>query len=285
MIQPFAYPGYARTRTDANQGGLEALRLMTHRLELRGAQCYIRYGDGEFSSILGREGPNADGQEHLPSSLGFALHSTLTEIADNPNPMVFVGADWQRPQETWGYLVRNSFEDRIPWAAIQPFVLGIESMDTMNFLEKLVNSPGRNFLVANMYVGTLAERLRAIHINVALPKKKVEELMLGPEALPSPNTPGYYGHDSAYYDMPKIRNRLLGELRPGDKVIWCAGLGSKPSLYKTFRRRAGTSHFDMGCFFDGAVGLVSRSWLDGRPPDSRLTCYHEKYVPWLLGKS
>jgi hypothetical protein len=278
-------PGYAASRTDENHNEHAGAALLMLRWWLlkREACCHVRYADGEFYSILGRIGPNADGQEHLPQTLGKDLAASLERISRERKSNVLVGGYWHVPPNAWTWLVGQGYDKTIPWCPVQIFVDGIVSMETMRFLETVKAARGAKFLIANQFVcDAVADALDATPVPVPLPAKKVEEHF--GRAAPGNNAPGYYGGDSAYAAMPEVEATLRAAMKPGDIAIWCAGLGCKPSLYKMFSDIAGTSHFDMGCFFDGAAGLISRTWLTDGRPDHRLIAYREKYLPWLLGK-
>ncbi len=303
MTYVFQQPDYARTRDydpttnshNWNEGSQDALNLMTGWLTKAEPFCHVRYADGEFWSILGRVGPNADGQEHLPGTLGKDLQLTLRQIADyyvnwqrasGPEFNVLVGGCWGWPTGAKQWLIDNHLLESIPWCPIQCFVDGILGGHTMRFLQELRNMTIRNvrqlYLVANDDVGRLAPSMGAKHVSIHLPRRKREECV-SPVEIKTPNTPGWYGMESAYADMPRVHAYLRQTLDPGDVVIWCAGLGCKPTLWCLFRECEGTTHIDCGCLFDGAAGLTSRTWLTN-PPDERLTEYREKYIPWLRGE-
>lgn len=236
--------------------------------------CHVRYADGEFQSILGRTGPNADGQEHLPHTLGRELKDALLLCASNPR--FIVGGNWIKPPNAWDWMCRLGLDKSIRWCHPQVFVGCVKSGETMELLKVIRNAPGNKYLVANSDVQNVRASLNAHPITVTLPKEKREEIL---HNLPHRKqySPG------AYDDMPIVRETLDNLLKPGDIVIWCAGLGCKPSLINTFLKHPLTTHIDMGCFFDPAVGLNSRSWTT-MPQDVRWDNYMDDYTPRLLGK-
>ncbi len=272
----FGTPGYAASRADPNEGWGDALHEIVGKVRSGTPQCHVRYADGEFYSITGRVGLNADGQGFMPDTLGAELHDTLKRIADEKRPNVLVGGDWRRPLQTWDYLVNNGFHCSVPWCPVQLFVMGIESGLTMDLLVAVRDSPGKKYLVANDIVGQVAPALGATLVRVNLPAVKIRQLCDTNVVDPSG-----YGPNGAYADMPEVEKFFRTTLADGDIVIWCAGLGCKPSLYRMFAERPLTTHIDMGCFFDLAVGMVSRTWMTS-PPDARQKCYLDKYVPWFI---
>jgi hypothetical protein len=281
------HANWALTRdwTNWNDNSAEALSLMTSWLKAGEPFCHVRFGDGEFWSILGREGPNADGQEHLGATLGKELAATLFLIESmhtlKQNGHTLVGGYWDWPVKAKDWLVKTGLLDKLPWVPIQCFVCGVEDGGTLAFLEALRARPGKKYLVANGSVGKVAPALGAIHVPITLPRNKEREIR--GEIGVVKQVPGAYG-PGAYEDMPHVERFLRSQLKPGDAVIWCGGLGCKPTLYRLFVDCPGTTHIDMGCIFDLAVGLPSRTWMT-EPPDARGKVYREKYIPWLLGKS
>lgn len=275
---------WALTRdwTNWSEGSAEALRLMTLKLKAGIPQCHVRFADGEFWSIMGRVGPNADGQEHLPHTLGIELRKTLFAIGCLKDPNVLVGGYWDIPVSARQWLVKTGCLEHIQWCPVQVFVTGIDDDTTMDFLNTIRQTAGRTYLVANSKVAQLAESFGARPLIVTLPEKKLQEITHN-NTIYTPNTPGWYGEKNAYTDMPEVVGWLKMVLSPGDKVIWCGGLGCKPALYRMYREYPGTSHFDMGCFFDLAAGLVSRTWMTS-PPDARQQKYLDEYAPRLRGE-
>lgn len=253
-----ATPGYARHRRHVDAGDLDALRQVNAWLRDGVPQCHVRYSDGEFLSMMGYAGHNCDGQA-LQGGLGEELWESLQSIKNDRFPHVLVGGDWRRPPETWDYLQENNFVDTIPWCPSQVFVNGIVSGDTMEFLKLVRDSPGQKYLVSNVSVGMAAPSLRAHTLTI--PR-----------------------HD-AWGSMVKIERSLRYEIESGGIVLYAAGLGCKPTIYELFRSCPGTTHIDVGCLFDGAAGILSRGWLNVKPPDERLIEYNTRYVPWLLGNA
>lgn len=239
---------------DPNYGWWDALDLMTKRLKDGVPQCLVRYGDGEYYSIFGRKGPNADGQE-MGGNLGCELTDTLMSIAVTEDPNVLVGSDWRTPKGAEQFLLTSTWAQRVNWCPVQPFVMGIEGCKTLEFLKVL--EWRRLYMVCNGELEPVARGLNADSV--------------------------YVSSSRAYQDMPRVLELLTLALEAGDVVLWCAGLGSKPSIYTAYRENSGTTHIDMGCFFDLAVGKQSRTWMT-EPPDKRGQLYREIYVPYLLGE-
>ncbi len=242
---------------DPNCRWSDALEGITSRLKQGIPQCLVRYGDGEYQSILGRTGPNADGQQHLPQTLGKELHGTLVNIAHHQLPNVLVGSDWRKPENALTYLTDNGFDESIQWCPVQPFVMGIESGLTMKFLKALKKYKGKVVLVGNF---SLFPVVRGLGFN---------NLFLVSDC-------------NAYNDMENAVPQII--LCEPNVVIWCAGLGCKPALYKVFTGVKKVTCIDMGCFFDLAVGKQSRTWMT-EPPDNRGWKYRREYIPYILGET
>ena len=221
--------------------------------------CHVRFNDGEFWSIMGRSGPNADRQEHLPLTLGRDLATTLHRIATEQPDRCQCAGYWDVPTNTEEWLRGQRLAETIPWVRNgQAFVDGIESGQTLALLKAIVAAPGRRFLVANNRVCQCAAALRA--------------------------EPMIIRYGGAYEDMPSVEGLLLRQLQPGDFVLWAAGLGCKPTLYRLWRDSPGTSAIDIGCLFDLAVGMITRTWMTP-PPDKRQQIYLDTIKPWLLGET
>ncbi len=271
-----ATPGYARNRTCATDGNEETMGRIIGWLRAGIPQCHVRFCDGEFFSILGRTGPNADGQEHLPLTLGKELKDTLKSIAALQMPNVLVGGHWGRPWEAWPWIIEEGLEDTVPWCTPQVWTDAVADGSLMTCLTAIRNHPGRRWLVANKVVAKVAPQLRAEHVLVQCPETKLRENLTGAK-------PCYrYEKTYAYDDMLRVKSFLQERVRNGDIVIWCAGLGCKPTLWDLWVDNPLVTHLDMGCTFDGAAGLKSRSWFESDLSDH--VVYKDYYAPRLKGE-
>lgn len=255
---PIASPGYAARRRHVDAGDLDALRQVIRWLRDGVPQLHIRYSDGEFMSLMGVSGKNCDGQDLRPFALGIELRDTLFDMAEQGVACGFVGGDWLRPHETFGWLEQAGLLDALPWCPSQVFVNGIASGETMRLLETLwLLIPGRKWIVGNPGVVHVVGNspLRALQVPVAA--------------------------KGSYDDMPEIERTLARNLKPGDVVLWAAGLGCKPAMWRLYDRCPGTTHLDVGCLFDLAAGIVSRGWMRQPPDDARLRPYRDQIIPWL----
>src|SRR5262245_5933481 len=79
------------TKEETNEGAFAALSQLTEWVLTEAPCCHIRFADGEFSSMLGRRGPNADGQEYLPDTLGRDLRETIMRIGFEQPDRCLVG--------------------------------------------------------------------------------------------------------------------------------------------------------------------------------------------------
>jgi hypothetical protein len=253
---PIGDPKYAAKRRHVDAGDLDALRQLTAWLQAGERHCHIRYADGEFLSILGRDGVNTDGQPHQVAGLPLKLASTLNDIAESDEPNLLIGGDWRRPAEAWPWLVDRGLEQRLPWCPSQVFVNGILSGDLVAWLDAVWEHPDRTFLVANQAVcDAVAPGLRAIPVPIVARGAYPESIS---------QACGY----------------LKGEMRDHDLAIYACGLGGKPMIWDLFESRPETSHIDVGCVFDLATGHRSRSWcLDDT--DERVIEYRKSIMPWL----
>lgn len=246
-------PGYAQARRHVDAGDLDGLRWVIDRLERGVPFAHVRFADQEFRAMLGGDGTNCDGQPLRPGTLGRELRVTLRSIATRASN-VLAGGDWKPDELEW--LVRQNMHTLVRWCPSQVFVNGIASGLTMQFL-KLVRAVAQRVpatLVSNLEVSKVAPALGAVPVVVA--------------------------SRDAYQDMPMVVRRIIDRPR-GSVVLWAAGLGCKPYLWDCFITRPDMTHIDVGCLFDGAVGIYNRTWLSG-VLDDRRRVYMIHYVPWLL---
>lgn len=265
---PIGSPYYARGRGHPDAGDLDALRRLTYWLTSGEPFCHVRYADGELKSILGTEGKNTDGQPYLSATVGQELHRSLLaleEVGDKSH--LLVGGDWSGDPARRQYLER--FFD-LPWCPSQIFVNGIVGLHTLRFLEAVRAFKGYKLLISNRLVSQVAPALGAQCLSVAMAEasndlpwieRQLYRLMAGDES-PSDKSPS-------------------DKSNSGTLVLYCAGLAYKPLLVQMWRSFPSSTQIDIGCLFDGAVGINNRSWLEGKE-DLRLTTYRKIYVPWLL---
>lgn len=254
---PLGTPEYILQRAHDDAGDLDALRLMCRWLSAETAFCHLRFADGEFNAILGHRGLNGDGAEVSAPGLGQALESVLLDAMRQSDPLL-IGVDWTGDPARRKYLERHGMLRDIQWwCPSQVFVNGIMSGDSLNLLELIREARGQVHLVANGRVcDAVAPGLNA-----------------RPYRMSSTNAWG--GYKDALIHLRKIVAR-------GDIVLYAVGMTSEPLAYRMWKDCLGSTHIDVGCFFDAAIQARSRSWL--HPDDERYQRFQEVYVPWLKGK-
>jgi hypothetical protein len=113
--------------------------LLSHR-----AFAYLRYGDGEWLSVLGCTGVNGDGHDFLPETLGRELRQVLEEIAgrrDNASP-VFVGTTHLMQEYVQPFIVANDLQDRVTWVSDAILRIGLADLTTRRFVEAVAAYDG-----------------------------------------------------------------------------------------------------------------------------------------------
>lgn len=257
---PIASLGYFARRRHDNAGDLEAVARVLGWLREGKYVCHLRFGDGEFNGILGRE--ERYGNHPRVPALGTETRGTLLNIAERAGQInagstgrVLIGGEWEYDRARVWPLIRSlRVEDTVPWCPSQIFVQGIYNGATLEILKLLRAGKGNRYLVGNRLVcEAICGPLRAEPIHVR--------------------------YDGSYFDMPQVLSALDGKLSKGDTVLWCAGVGGKPALWQTYLRHHETNQLDFGHFFDGAVGDSSRTWLTVNNPRRQL--YFDTVVPWL----
>lgn len=249
-------PNYARDRYHVDAGDRQALRLMTKWIRLRQPFVHSRWADGEFNSLVGATWTNADGLDAHAPGLGDRLRKILFDARDHGAEGMLFGGDWTGPPERRQFLVDHGLME-LPWCPSQVFVNGLPFGETLNFLDAVAEWIAFErpvILVANQRVAAVADGLNAIPIEI-----------------PDRN---------AWDHFDQIAAEVRRVCHPGALVIYAAGMMANVLAHQFFQEVPGTTHVDVGCLFDGAVGLISRGWLEHQ--DDRTAAYYAQVVPWIF---
>lgn len=248
-------PDYIKRRYHVDAGDLCALKAMIHWMKFNQPFVHLRWADGELNSLCGVKWTNADGQNTECETLGAALSSVLFEAAFPAlNHSVFFGVDWTGQPERLKYLSDRGYLDTIRWCPSQVFVNGLPSGVTMEFFRVVRNWKGNRFIVGNASVVNSVPGLECAPIAVS--------------------------RNNAWGDYPIVRRKLLDLIRPGDLVLYAAGMTSNVLGWNLFRDVPGTTHIDIGCVLDGAAGIKSRGWQE-HDDDPRWIAFQDRYIPFL----
>lgn len=196
---------------------------------------FPRYGDGEFSSILGYSGQNCDGIRYT-SDLQNALVETLMypHLQDNYYyGLLAIAHRYFRPYIE-RFTIKNNLD--IMWTEATFLVAANRKGKLGNFLGILQNRP-------LLYVGP--KYLRGVSDTLKL---QVEHFIDIPEK-------------HAFEQREEIANKVLVYADTADFIGFSAGPATKWLIWSLYPA-LGETHtmFDLGSIFDGYVGRPSRKY-------------------------
>ena len=120
-------PEYGLHRTHPDADDLEALRLVTSWLSDGAPLAHLRYSDGEFWTILGRQGVNTDGLRMNAGPFGQELAHILRSVSTGGwGSRVLVGSDWTIPEHE-AYVRSAGLLESVPWCPSSIWVNGVLS--------------------------------------------------------------------------------------------------------------------------------------------------------------
>jgi hypothetical protein len=221
--------------------------------------AYLRYGDGEWLSILGRTGRNNDGHDFFPETLGRELRRSLEYGAQlwPRNDRYYMGLNalvLQVPIRR--YLIENEIAYRAHWVSDNLFALGYRDFSTRRFLEAVKCFAGPKTLAGNRALAPVATGLGCRHVIVP--------------------------RIDCYLEMKRLRqeSRFVG---PG-LLLCCAGMASECLIARLHRENPHGSYVDCGHIFDALTGNLSRDYTQANS-DGILGFLDEHYGPLIFGAS
>jgi hypothetical protein len=217
---------------------------------------YLRFGDGEWLSILGREGRTSDGQDFAPATLGRELRWSLEYAAGlwPCNERFYVGLhNGNYRSAVCRHLVEFRLIPRVRWVEDNLFAEGLINLATLRFLLAVQRFRQPKVLVANETLAPIARALKCHHIVVP----RVDS-HLSINAI----------EDRCHFCEPSL-------------VLCCAGMTSEPLLCRLHRANPGGTYIDCGSIFDAIVGQPTRPYTQMNIDDVRSTLARY-YAPVLL---
>lgn len=211
------------------------LDFFTEQLRIGNPTTFVRYGDGEFSAILGVTGKNCDGHDYF-ESLGAALAQTITESrAYNYaiGPKITSRDNWLT-KKSLNWIEKHA--KRIEWYDSEVFLTASLAGEFAPFIETL--RPHRvMFVGAGRMMGWAMQTFgdKTIFISTPLP--------------------------NAWLSHIGILRLIQGAANNCDVILFSAGMTSKVLMWELFPA-LGKTHFmlDTGSLFDMYAGSLSRSY-------------------------
>jgi hypothetical protein len=210
-----------------------SVETLTNHMKSLTPFVYLRYGDGEWYSVLGAEGFNCDGHDFFPETIGRELQSVLSEVDQCPGDgrRIYVGTTTCFLQrEIMEYIGARRLVGRIAWVSDALLRVGLHDLSTRRFVETVAAHPGPKWLVANRHLHPVARALGLSHV-----------------VIPDRNC---YAHLDTTVKMLRFAGPGL--------VLCCASMASECLIWRLFRRNPEATSIDCGSIFDWMIGRENR---------------------------
>lgn len=248
-------PGVVRSTKVLMDTSVNPDRFAEH-LRNREPFAYLRYGDGEWVSILGGGGLNPDGSAFRPGTMGRELRKSIEDVARlwPRNERIYMGLHaWLYQDEIRRFLARTRLARNIHWVSDNLFGEGLRDLSTRRFLEAVRDYPGRKLFVGNVAHAVAARVLGCRHVLVPW-------------------------RDS-YLVLDEVRRRC--RFRGPGLVIACAGMATECLFGRLYADNPRGSYIDCGHIFDAILGEPTRQYTI-EDHDDILAVYAEHYRPLFL---
>ena len=211
--------------------------MLAQHVEQRAPFLLLRYGDGEWYSVIGTVGHNCDGHDFLGDSMGRELCSVLEGAAKNSRfrQRVYVGTTRELEYSSRLVLSRIGGAEGIRWATDALFRLGMKNLKTLRFVKACRDFSGRKLLVGSQHLRPVARALNAHHVVIPL--------------------------RNCYQRLEDIER--LCRVQKADLVLSCASMASECLLWRLFQDRPNAMYADCGSIFDVMLGhAIRREYRD-----------------------
>lgn len=188
---------------------------------------FSRFGDGEWSAILGREGANCDGHGYFPD-MGAALANVLRS-----NPEYFVGMQ--------NHAMRTMGPEIIPWA-----------MKNKVDLDYMVNADVWHYASIHGEFQKFFDAIRG-----------QEVMLVGPATLRELKWTYFVGipDKNCWLAKDTIMRHIEKSISYVDIVLFSAGMPSNVMIHELYRVYGkNKTLLDMGSVFDPYAGRTTRSY-------------------------
>jgi len=247
-----------RTRRELEQGADEVLDKIIELLKTNTPFIHLRFGDGEMECMFDNtpNKKNGDGCIYY-TDLRLELLDTLIKIADvKDNDRILIGNAFTKPEHLKHLEERNKV-DTINWTCACALGCGLINGKSFEIINLLLNLPRKKVLVGNITLSPIAKAWKMEHIICAT-------------------------HNN-WLEHEKIKNDLLKYIDDNPVILYCGGIGIKPIVWQMWEHNNNSIQFDIGSFFDPAVGVYNRLWTTANR-DNRFNNYIKYIKPLLLNE-
>lgn len=213
---------------------------LARRIEQYQPFVLLRFGDGEWYSILGAEGHNCDRHDFLPETMGRELRSILMALAaeTHDRSRLLVGTTCELSQEVRPFLAKLANPNQVHWVSDAIFRLGMSNLQTRRFVIACQQFRGRKVIVGNASLRPVARALQAHHVVVP--------------------------RENCYAEIDAIE-RSCRDLNP-ELLLCCASMASECLLWRLQKSNPAATLADCGSIFDVMLKRPIRSeyhaWTD-----------------------
>ncbi len=197
---------------------------LAQHVERREAFLLLRFGDGEWCSVIGSGGHNCDGHDFLPETMGRELRSVLDDAAgqSRTGERIYVGTTRELEDSSRAVLSRIPGAEQIHWVTDAVFRRGMPNLQTLRFVRACRDFDGVKVLVGNQFLRPVARALKAHHIVIPL--------------------------KNCYGCLDEVER--LCRAQRADLVLCCASMASECLLWRLFQDRPEAIYADCGSIFD-----------------------------------
>ena len=202
---------------------VDAATLAQH-VEQHESFVLLRFGDGEWYSVIGFSGHNCDGHDFLTETMGRELRSVLANAAARPRigERIYVGITRDLEDSSRAVLSRIAGAEQLHWVTDAVFRLGMHNLQTLRFVRACRDFSGSKVLVGSRHLRPVARALKAHHIVIPL--------------------------KNCYEGLAEVEQ--LCRAQRADLVLCSASMASECLLWRLFQVRPDAIYADCGSIFD-----------------------------------
>lgn len=144
--------------------------VLAKRIEQRQPLLLLRFGDGEWLSMLGADGHNCDGHGFFPYTMGRELRQVLhAAAAESPTRRgLWLGTTCELAREGSAILSSLPSLSTLPWVSDAIFRLGMANLQTRRFVLACQQFAGPKAIVGSALLRPVARALGAHHVIIPL---------------------------------------------------------------------------------------------------------------------